>query len=87
MNGGFLISNVKMYYFRLIILYIMKNIILLILFLTISIFTSCATCEGRPDNYSYLNDFNKSILYFSSDTELKFLRNNTEEIILKSLKL
>lgn len=61
----------------------MKNIPLLILSLTISIFTSCATCEERPDTYSYLNDFDKSILNFSSDTELKFLKNNTEEIILK----
>jgi len=61
----------------------MKNIIFLILFLTISIFTSCATCEERPDTYSYLNEFDKSILHFKSDAELKYLKNNSEEITFK----
>ena len=64
----------------------MKNIILLILFFTISIFTSCATCEERPDSYSYLNNFDKSILHFSSDTELKFLKNHTQVITFKISK-
>lgn len=61
----------------------MKNITLLILFIIISIFTSCATCEERPDSYSYLNEFDKSILHFSSDIELKYLKNNSEEITFK----
>lgn len=64
----------------------MKNIILLILFLTFRFFTSCATCEERPDTYSYLNEFDKSIVHFKSDAELKYLKNNSEEITFKYIK-
>lgn len=61
----------------------MKSNTLLILLLTISIFTSCATCEERPNTYSYLNEFDKTILHFKSDVELKYLKNSSEEIIFK----
>lgn len=60
----------------------MKNS-LLILFLSIGVLSSCTTCEKRPATYSYLNKFDKSLLHFSSATELNFKKNNTEEITFK----
>ena len=57
------------------------------LFLTnisiIILFISCSICEEKTDTYSRLNDFDKIVLNYSSDTELKYLKNKSEEIDFK----
>ena len=57
------------------------------LFLTnisiIILFIACSTCEEKTDTYSRLNDFDKTVLNYSSDTELKYLKNKSEEIDFK----
>ena len=49
----------------------------------IILFVVCSTRKEKTDTYSRLNDFDKTVLNYSSDTELKYLKNKSEEIDFK----